>query len=478
LTVTTADGCSHTYSKEIIIYLEPILDIIFNDPTCFGFTDASITAFVAGGSGTFDIVIENSDGVQVNVDGTNTANTLPSGTYTITVVDGSGCSTTATVIITDPLQLEADYTITEPDCFGDPGIVVINSVTGEAINNAISYFWAPVTDVPNGFDADSVNITAGDYSLTINDSYGCSIVIDITMTQPDSLYFNFDLNPDGNPATGSSEAYCRLFGYQNGNGVVYASASGGTPDWDYLWTEVSTGNTTDNTTWGGRNPGDYIITATDANGCVVTETITVDSLNPIAAFTVDSDQLNADCKGTADVDVEFTNTSLYFSNPNDPEADPRFFWNLDSPQDDWYITGDYDEKVDTVYEARGVSYLIEVCLVAQNKNGCTDTACKLIEVFEPYVFVPVNIFTPNGDGDNDIFTFKEFAASVSTFECVIVNRWGIKVGEFTDVESGWDGTDMNGDACSDGVYFYTYRIEADNGERFAGQGTVNIAGSK
>ncbi|MFT5822272.1 MAG: gliding motility-associated-like protein [Crocinitomix sp.] len=470
LTVSTDDGCTHTYTKEIIIYTEPILDVIFNDPTCFGFTDGSITAFVAGGSGTFDIEILNSDGVQVNIEGSNTANTLPSGTYTVNVVDGSGCTASATIIITDPIALVADYTVVDPLCFGDPGYVVIHSVTGEDINNPMAYFWAPETDVPNGFDADSVNINAGDYSLTINDSHGCSVVIDITMNEPDELYFNED--------TGYDPAYCRLFGFQNGNGQVYASASGGTPDYDYIWTDVATGETTDNTTWGGRNPGDYTITATDANGCIISQTITVDSLNPIAAFTVNSDQLNEDCKGTGPVDVEFTNTSLYFANPNNPLADPRFFWNLDSPQGDWYITGDYDEKVDTIYGIKGVSYIMEVCLVAQNKNGCTDTACKIIEIFEPYVFVPVNIFTPNGDGDNDIFTFREFAASVSTFECVIVNRWGIQVGEFSDITSGWDGTDMNGDACNDGVYFYTYRVEADNGENFAGQGTVNIAGSK
>ena len=470
LTVSTDDGCNHTYTKEIIIYTAPILDVIFNDPTCFGFTDGSITAFVAGGSGTFDIEILNSDGEQENEDGSNTANTLPAGTYTVTVIDGSGCSATVTIIITDPIALEADYTITPPLCYGDPGYVVIHSVTGEDINNPMAYFWAPEADVPNGFDADSVNIPAGDYSLTINDSYGCSVVIDITMTQPDSLYFNED--------TGYDPAYCRLYGYQNGNGQVYASASGGTPDYDYIWLEVSTGNTTDNTTWGGRNPGDYIITATDANGCIITETITVDSLNPIAAFTVDSDQLNEDCKGTADVDVEFTNTSLYFSNPNNPLADPRFFWNLDSPQGDWYITDDYDEKLDTVYEAKGVSYEMEVCLVAQNKNGCTDTACKIITIFEPIAFDGVNIFSPDGDGINDNFTFVFKSASIATLECVIVNRWGIKVGEITEPDGEWDGTDMNGTPCNDGVYFYVYSAEADNGEKLEGQGSLQIIKSK
>ncbi len=470
LTVSTADGCTSTFTKTIIVYTEPVLDIIFNEPTCNGFSDGSITVFVAGGSGSFDIEITNVGGTVLNVGGSNTANSLPAGTYFINVVDGSGCSAEATIVITEPLPLEAFYRIVPPLCFGDPGYVVVDSVTGEDINNPMAYFWAPVTDVVNGFDADSVNIIAGDYVLTINDSHGCSNVIEITMTEPPLLYFNED--------TGYDPAYCRLYGYQNGNGVVYASASGGTPGITYLWEDLQTGSTTDNTTWGGRNPGDYRITATDANGCIVTEIITVDSLNPIADFTVNSAQLNFDNKGTADVDVVFTNTSLYFSNPNDPLADTTFFWNLDSPNADWEITHDYSEQFDTIYGARGVSYVVEVCLVAMNKNGCTDTACKLITVFEPIKFDGVNIFSPNDDGNNDVFTFEFKSASIAELECIIVNRWGIKVGEITTPNGTWDGKDMNGDPCGDGVYFYTYVAKADNGEKLEGQGSLQIVGTK
>ena len=476
LTVSTADGCTHTYTKTIIVYAEPILDLIFNDPTCNGFSDGSITAFVAGGSGSFDIEITDADGVVLNVGGSNTANSLPAGVYYITVVDGSGCSATGTITLTDPPSLEAFYRVVPPLCYGDPGYVVIDSVTGEDINNPMAYFWAPVTDVPNGFDADSVNIVAGDYILTINDSRGCSNVVEITMTEPPLLYL---IPGDGNGnGTGYEPAYCRLYGYQNGNGVVFAAASGGTGAVTYVWEDLQTGATTDNTTWGGRNHGDYRITATDANGCVVTEIITVDSLNPIADFTVDSDQLNFDLKGTATVDAIFTNTSLYFANPNNPLADTTFFWILDNPGAGWVITHDYNEQFDTSYLPKGVSYEVEVCLVAINKNGCTDTACKIITVFEPIAFDGVNIFSPNGDGNNDVFTFEFKSASIAQLECIIVNRWGIKVGEITTQNGTWDGTDMNGDPCSDGVYFYTYSAKADNGEKLEGQGTLQIVGSK
>ena len=465
LTVSTDEGCESTFEREIIIYEEPILDVIFNEPSCFGFSDGSITAFVAGGSGTFDIEIKDEDGNVLNAEGSNTANTLPAGTYTITVVDGSGCNAEGTLVINEPPALDAFYRVVPPLCFGDSGYVVIDSVVGEAINNPISYFWNPETDVPNGFDADSVNIPAGEYVLTINDSRGCSNVIDITMTEPDELVF---------AELGFDPAHCRLFNYQNGNGRVFAAATGGTGDYDYQWTYLEDGSTTINSTWGGRNPGTYEIQVTDDNGCLLIETIEVDSVSPIASFNVISDDLNSDCKGTADVEVEFENTSQYFSNQLDPGADTTFLWNLNEGTAGYSITHDFNFRPDTMYTAQGATYTVDVCLIALNSNGCADTTCKELTIFEPIVFPVVNIFTPNGDGANDIFTFSEYAASISEFYCVIVNRWGVKVGEITDISGGWDGTDMNGDPCPDGVYFYSYEWTADDGTQDAGQGNCHI----
>ena len=190
------------------------------------------------------------------------------------------------------------FRVDDPLCYDDFGCIVIDSVTGEGINNPISYFWAPVTNVMNGLDADSVKVLGGTYTLTVNDSKGCSNVIDITVDRPDSLFFNGD--------TGFDPAFCRVFDFQNGNGQVFASASGGTPDYTYLWTDLSDPtSTTTNTTWGGRNPGDYLIVATDANGCTIERTVTVDSLNPVASFTTVSDDLNSDCQGVGPVEVEF-----------------------------------------------------------------------------------------------------------------------------------------------------------------------------
>ncbi|MFT5820773.1 MAG: flagellar hook assembly protein FlgD, partial [Crocinitomix sp.] len=74
------------------------------------------------------------------------------------------------------------------------------------------------------------------------------------------------------------------------------------------------------------------------------------------------------------------------------------------------------------------------------------------------------------------FEFK--SKSIAAFECIIINRWGIQVGELNDINDGWDGTDMNGDPCKDGVYFYKFVATADNGETIKRQGTIQIVGIK
>lgn len=84
-------------------------------------------------------------------------------------------------------------------------------------------------------------------------------------------------------------------------------------------------------------------------------------------------------------------------------------------------------------------------------NQCWDTTeVKYVKVIPSLVNVP-NVFTPNGDGVNDVF--KVQVLSVISFRAVVVNRWGRKVHEWTDPEGGWDGR-INGSDASPGTYYY------------------------
>jgi gliding motility-associated-like protein len=463
--VTTDPVCGFedSTSQQVTVYGQSIAES-FNDPTCYQFSDASLTLNLVDGVGGETFLIEDAAGNQINVGGTNTANNLNSAWYYYFVNLGPGCTLVDSVFIPEPPQIDVALNLFPPLCYGGTGSALVDTVLNWQGDYAdISFIWTPNPAGVGGIGADSSwNMLAGNYVLTINDDNGCSNTIDFIITEPTELTLvEFGMEP----------ASCRLYYYQNGNGVVYAAATGGTPDYTYLWTNLSTGVTSDNSTWGGLNPADYMITVTDDNGCILTQTITLDSLNPIADFDMSSLGFTIEWEGDAPLEVHFVNQSQNFSNINDPNADTTFFWHFNYDVGPWHISHDLNETFDTTYALSGT---YTICLTALNKNGCSDTLCQDIIVYDPVHLDPPNIFTPDGDGINDVFTFEFRSLGIETFDCIVVNRWGVTVNEFNNVNASWDGTDRNGDPCTDGVYFYVYSGVGFNGVQVSGQGTVTI----
>lgn len=476
VTVTDDEGCPWSHIFTIEEPDELTLTWLSNDPTCYQFSDGSVTINTTGGNGGNTFSIWDETQTLIN-GGTTTANTLEEGWYYGTITDTKGCTITDSVFIDDPDELDVDWTILHPLCYGsESGSITIDTVyntTGDY--GQVGFFLNPNTSgLPQGIGANFYNhLAEGSYSLTINDDNGCSKQFDFDIIYPEEMYFT---------QLGADPAYCRLFGYQSGNGVVYASGAGGTGSLTYTWTDLQSDpvQTSNNTTWGGLNPGQYFISVQDGNGCYLTDTITVDSLNPVADFDVDSDLLTmldaSTYEGTAVVCATFNNTSQNYNNPNSPNPNPpTFLWTLDNPAQPWVITHDASFSPDTCYDSAGE---YDVCLIATNKNGCQDTLCKTMIIYDPLEFKPVNIFTPNGDGDNDIFTFEFVSQAVETFQCTIVNRWGRTIYEITDINQGWNGTDASGSDVPDGIYFYIYEGVSTDQTEFSGQGNIHLIRGK
>jgi gliding motility-associated-like protein len=78
------------------------------------------------------------------------------------------------------------------------------------------------------------------------------------------------------------------------------------------------------------------------------------------------------------------------------------------------------------------------------------------QCFQPLVLV--NVFSPNGDGQNDFWIAKQ-TYSYEEFSMVIYNRWGQLVYESIDPFFAWNGNDLNGNALPDGTYFYVARLK-------------------
>ncbi|MEO9531772.1 MAG: PKD domain-containing protein [Crocinitomicaceae bacterium] len=461
----TVGACDTTECINILVSSTCALQAFGNDPTCFGFSDGSFTVNTSGGAGAVTFVLTDDQGTQVNSGNSNTANNLSSGWYYINVTDDV-CTFVDSIFIDEPNQMTLNVTVTDPLCngylTGEVSVDTVLNYTGDY--NEISYFWNPVAPGGNGVGANVfTGAGAGNYTLLINDENGCSETVDFTINEPSALQFT---------ELGSEPAYCRQYGYQSGNGVVFAAANGGTPDYTYEWFNVYTLQSTNNTTWGGRNPSLYKMTVTDANGCILEGFVTLDSLNPIAAFDATSPQFLTPgvCEGTAQVDVHFVNQSENFANPNNPQADTTFFWHFGLPNDTWLLSESYFEEFDRSYLDSGT---YSICLVALNKNGCSDTACKEILVFDKPELILPNVFTPGeGDAVNSEFFFPNTA--INELEAVVVNRWGRTVFEFTDINQAWDGKDKSGSDCPAGVYFYTYKARATNGTEYEGQGNIHL----
>ncbi len=92
-----------------------------------------------------------------------------------------------------------------------------------------------------------------------------------------------------------------------------------------------------------------------------------------------------------------------------------------------------------------------------NTTARSDSSC--IDIYECLDYHLPNVFTPNGDGVNDLFTPFLPYAGVESVDMVIYNRWGRKVFETTDPQINWDGCDYKTHKiCSDGVFFYSCEV--------------------
>jgi len=114
-------------------------------------------------------------------------------------------------------------------------------------------------------------------------------------------------------------------------------------------------------------------------------------------------------------------------------------------------------------------------VIVNDSNSCTVTGSisvveSTIACYTPYVYVP-NIFSPNGDGENDKLYVQGKGIEEMTF--VIYDRWGEKVFETNDQGTGWDGT-YKGKAMNEAVFVYYVKASLINNETIESQGNISL----
>lgn len=116
-------------------------------------------------------------------------------------------------------------------------------------------------------------------------------------------------------------------------------------------------------------------------------------------------------------------------------------------------------------------YIVQI--TGKNFNCITTDTVTIIAECEDHIFVP-NAFSPNGDGDNEIFEFK--GQPVKYFEVTIFNRWGQLIYQSNNKEAGWNGTtSVGGKPAPSGTYVYIIKyksLKGDQDKMYTKKGTL------
>ncbi len=194
-------------------------------------------------------------------------------------------------------------------------------------------------------------------------------------------------------------------------------------------------------------PTQYICTVTDGCGSVVKDTININLYpTPHDTFAPTPDTI---------LGGGFVNFVNYTTNAT------NYYWNLGD--------GNYSSDTTPFHEYfQAGTYL--VTLIATNTYGCRDTISRDVYVIEKLV-VP-NVFTPNGDGQNDVFHIE--AGSMQTYDIQIFNRWGQLIFETNSPNIDWTGRSSSGELEADGTYYYVIKATDYDGKSFSLDGFVQL----
>lgn len=237
------------------------------DISCNGETNGSIELDIIGGVEPyiFSETLEN----------------LSAGTYSIDIVDALGCMTTATATINEPELLSSTATIINHlSCVSVPDGSA--SVTAFGGTEPYTYLW------DNGeTTAEATALSAGIHEVTVTDASACQSISSITLDAPPELLV-------------TASIVTTIACGEDSNGVATVNATGGTPDYTYLWDNGSTEINANNLTI-----GEHCVTVTDANNCTAVSCITLQGSDVLTVTPIIIQELacNGDSNGAASVSV-------------------------------------------------------------------------------------------------------------------------------------------------------------------------------
>ena len=268
------DGCQHIDSLDLMIYPEINVSAIITDELCVNYSDGSIMLNVSGGYGAFSY----------NWNGPNSFSAtakdifnLSPGTYNLTITDiTSLCIKDTFFVIGAGFDMQITSSSNDISCYGfDDGTIDINPIN---LINPI-YTWS---DISTSLE-DRINMSPGIYYLQIDDN-NCFVRDTFIITQPDSLFI----------ISQQTTSVC----LGSNSGEISVQAFGGTPGYDYYWSNWSVNSPINS----NLSSGIYDLDIYDDNNCLFEETFEILPYQIIVSSVVD----NIDCFGGSTGSIDLT----------------------------------------------------------------------------------------------------------------------------------------------------------------------------
>ncbi len=269
VTVTDANNCTAVLSN-IVINSSPVntVNLLQAAPSCGVNDGTALIDFITGGGGPFTYLWSNG--------GTTTQiNNISAGTYSVTVSNSSGCTSSASITLISPSGPALSSTHVDVLCNGaSTGSINLSVVGGTAPFN---YIWSNGSTIQ-----DPLNLTAGNYTVTVTDVNNCQVTTTINISQNASTVLS---QTNVNSTCGST------------NGSINLSVVGTSP-FIYLWNNAAT---IQDLSFIGA--GNYSVTVTDANSCTSSLSVTVNnSPGPTLSFI----SQDVSCNGAASGSINLT----------------------------------------------------------------------------------------------------------------------------------------------------------------------------
>lgn len=280
VTVTDSKGCPATKSATVTQPTAIQLSFTSTNETAVNANDGTATVTASGGAPGYFYTWDN---------GANTATIsgLAPDTYSVTVMDNSGCTSTASV------------TIQPFSCGGFAPVISSTGITCIGLNDGAASVQltggtAPVVyQWDNGQTGQAVNnLPAGNISVTVSDGSGCSASLSATISEPPVLALTVSHTDETGPGAN--------------NGTASAIVNGGTPAtggvYFYNWSNGASTASIQNLA-----PGSYSVTVSDANGCSSTGQVSIAGFGCFLQIGLNS--LPTTCPDVADGTAEVASIS-------------------------------------------------------------------------------------------------------------------------------------------------------------------------